>query len=302
MTRESHEYTVRHFFQIVDSGEISRLKNVLSPDLVLHVSTVPEPLSYSAAMPFYGALATAFPCPRHDIRSLTTGDGRTVAQVMFTGTHGGEFQGIPATGNAVALPVTNTFRLDRGKIAEHWIELDMADLMRQIGAGAPSATNGALAKAYRPFPSAQSSNGHSAAETNRALVRRVYDEVINQEKASVIGEVFAADAVIHDPLTGTSQGAAAFAQLLGMFDAAFPHHRVTVDQVIADGGYVGVLHTHIATHTGSFMGRPPTGKSVVVNGLELFRVVDGRIVEFWRKDDDVSLLMQLGFLPAPVTA
>lgn len=50
------------------------------------------------------------------------------------------------------------------------------------------------------------------------------------------------------------------------------------------------------------MGRPPTGQSVVVNGLELFRVVDGRIVEFWRKDDDVSLLMQLGFLPAPVTA
>ena len=50
------------------------------------------------------------------------------------------------------------------------------------------------------------------------------------------------------------------------------------------------------------MGMPPTGKTVIVNGLELFRLHDGKIVEFWRKDDDVSLLIQLGMLPAPQPA
>lgn len=42
------------------------------------------------------------------------------------------------------------------------------------------------------------------------------------------------------------------------------------------------------------MGMAPTGKTVVVSGVELFPIVNGRIVEFWRKDDDVNLLLQLG--------
>jgi hypothetical protein len=50
------------------------------------------------------------------------------------------------------------------------------------------------------------------------------------------------------------------------------------------------------------MGMPPTAKTAIVNGIELFRLQQGKIVEFWRKDDDVSLLMQLGALPMPQAA
>lgn len=135
--------------------------------------------------------------------------------------------------------------------------------------------------------------------TNKAIALRLYEEVINRELPAVIDEIFAADATVHDPLTGTHQGAAAFKQLLGMFDLAFPHHRVRVEEVIAEGDYVAVLHTHLATQDGPFMGLPPSGKFVVVNGLELFRFADGTIAEFWRKDDDAAMLMQLGILPAP---
>lgn len=140
------------------------------------------------------------------------------------------------------------------------------------------------------------------AEQNATLVRRTYDEVINQEHGAVIDEIFAADVIVHDPFTGKARGKDAFHRLLGMFDAAFPHHRVAVEAIVSQDDLVSVLHTHTATHTGAFMGMPPTGRTVVVNGLELFRVRDGKIVEFWRKDDDVSLLMQLGMLPAPQPA
>jgi len=139
-------------------------------------------------------------------------------------------------------------------------------------------------------------------ERNAALVRRTFDEVINQENRAVIDEIFAADVIVHDPITGEASGVDAFRQLLGMFDAAFPHHRVTVEAIVSQGDLVSVLHTHTATNTGAFLGMPPTGKTVVVNGVELFRLRDGKIVEFWRKDDDVSLLMQLGMLPAPQPA
>lgn len=136
-------------------------------------------------------------------------------------------------------------------------------------------------------------------EANKRLVQRVYDEVINEENKAVIDEIYASDVIVHDPFMGTSQGIGAFKGLLGMFDAAFPHHRVTVEQMTAEDDLVCVLHTHHATHNGAFMGLPPTGKSITVNGIELIRVRDGKIVEFWRKDDDAHMLMQLGILPPP---
>ena len=139
-------------------------------------------------------------------------------------------------------------------------------------------------------------------EQNKQVVRRTYDEVINQENHAVIDAIFAPDVIVHDPISGEARGVAAFRQMLGMFDAAFPHHRVSVEDITAAGDLVYVLHTHTATHGGPFLGLPPTGKQIVVNGIELFRLRDGKIVEFWRQDDDAGMLMQLGILPAPQAA
>lgn len=137
---------------------------------------------------------------------------------------------------------------------------------------------------------------------NKRTVARLYDEVINQERGAVIDEIFAPDVVVHDPLSGTSQGIDAFKGLMAFFNAAFPGHRVSVEGIVADGDQVAVLHTHTATNSGSFMGMPPTGKTVLVNGVEYFRLRDGKVVEFWRKDDDVSMLMQLGVIAMPQPA
>lgn len=136
-------------------------------------------------------------------------------------------------------------------------------------------------------------------ESNKTVVQRFFEEVLNQENKAVIDEIFASDVTIHDPFMGTNTGREAFKQLLGVFDAAFPGHRAKVELVMAEDDYVSVLHTHTATHTGPFLNLAPTGKEVRVSGMELFRLQNGQIVEFWRKDDDVSLLIQLGALPTP---
>lgn len=141
-----------------------------------------------------------------------------------------------------------------------------------------------------------------SAAHNKQIVARVFEELINQERGEVIDEIFAQDVIVHDPLSGTSQGIDAFKGLMGFFNAAFPGHRVSVEEMIAEGDQVSVLHTHTAHNSGSFMGMPPTGKTVVVNGLELYRLRDGKITEFWRKDDDVSMLMQLGVIAMPQPA
>jgi predicted ester cyclase len=133
-------------------------------------------------------------------------------------------------------------------------------------------------------------------EQNKAVVRRIYDQLINQEQPGVVDETFAEDAIIHDPFMGIVNGREAFKQLLGMFDAAFPGHRVEVHTMIAEGDWVSVIHTHTALHTGPFMNLPPTGREVIVPGVEIFRLSNKRIVEFWRHDDDAGLLRQLGVL------
>lgn len=139
-------------------------------------------------------------------------------------------------------------------------------------------------------------------EQNKAIVQRFYAEVINQEHKTVIDELFAPDVIIHDPFMGTRQSVEAFKQLLAMFDAAFPHHRVELHEIIAEGDYVSVLHTHTGRHSGPFMGVPPTGTEIRIGGVEVMRLQNGQIVEFWRHDDDAGLLMQLGILQAPAQA
>lgn len=137
---------------------------------------------------------------------------------------------------------------------------------------------------------------------NASIVQRVYDEILNQENRVLIDELYAADVVIHDPFMGVQTGREAFKQLLSVFDVGFPHHRAQVHQVIAEGEWVSVVHTHTATHAGVFNGLPPTGKTVTVSGVEVFRLAGGKIVEFWRHDDDLGLLMQLGAVPVPDAA
>jgi predicted ester cyclase len=69
-----------------------------------------------------------------------------------------------------------------------------------------------------------------------------------------------------------------------------------------EGDFVAMLHIHHAVNDGPFNGMPATGRTVHVPGIELFRFRDGKIAEFWRFDADLSLMMQLGAIPAPALA
>lgn len=132
---------------------------------------------------------------------------------------------------------------------------------------------------------------------NKETVRRVYQEIFDVNDIAAIDRLFAPDVIIHDPVMGTQQGIEAYRQLAQFFLSAFPEEKTDLDIFVAEGDYVAIFHTHHTTHTGSFMGMPPTGKTVHVPGIELYRIQNGLIVEFWRHDDDAGLMRQLGMLP-----
>ena len=78
--------------------------------------------------------------------------------------------------------------------------------------------------------------------------------------------------------------------------AGFPDYQTIIDDLVAEGDKVAARITMSGTHTGSFMGIPPTGKRISFTGMYVARVDDGKIVEHWGEEDSVSLLQQLGVL------
>jgi len=136
-------------------------------------------------------------------------------------------------------------------------------------------------------------------EQNKTIARRIFTQVNDDQQYDALNELCHSDILIHDPLSGNQQGIEAFRGLLAFFRTAFGEQKTDLHQVVAEGDFVAILHTHNAVHTGPFMGLPPTQKHASVPGIELFRLREGKIAEFWRFDADLSLLMQLGAIPTP---
>jgi predicted ester cyclase len=107
------------------------------------------------------------------------------------------------------------------------------------------------------------------------------EEVLNQRKVDVADEIVADDCVDHfHPAP-----ARVFVPFLV---AAFPDlHFATEDLFAGEDDRVVVRFTMTATHEGDFAGIAATGKKISLEGIAVMRVVDGKIVEFWEKADDL---------------
>ena len=106
-------------------------------------------------------------------------------------------------------------------------------------------------------------------------------------------EVVAPDAVFREP-GQLLDGREAFRERMGAFKAASPDLRVTVDDLVADADKAAVRWTPAPTHQAAFGPYPPTGRSVTMSGIAVFRVVDGQVVEGWGCFDTLSAMQQLG--------
>ena len=136
-------------------------------------------------------------------------------------------------------------------------------------------------------------------EDNKAVVRRFYEEVMNQKKRAVLDEVFDLNVVDHFAPPGTPGGLEGARQTLGMFLSAFPDLHFTVEDLIAEGDKVVARATLSGTQQGTFMGIPATGKHVTITGIDINRFEGGKSVEHWVEMDTLGLMQQLGVIPPP---
>ena len=137
-------------------------------------------------------------------------------------------------------------------------------------------------------------------EKNMAAVRRFYDEVMGKGNMKLIDELVADNFVEHylpDPKMPANK--AGLSQTMAMFRTAFPDLQITVEDLIAKGDKVWTYTTMRGTNTGAFMGMPATGKKIDVKGVDIIRFANGKAVEHWGVNDDLTMMQQLGIIPMP---
>ena len=88
-------------------------------------------------------------------------------------------------------------------------------------------------------------------------------------------------------------------QFLTLHLNAFPDVKATVEDLLADGDKVVTLVSYHGTHQGAFRSISPTGKPITLMGINIFRIVNGKMVEHWGLADRLSALQQLGVVPTP---
>ncbi|MFQ6046928.1 MAG: ester cyclase [Gemmatimonadales bacterium] len=134
-------------------------------------------------------------------------------------------------------------------------------------------------------------------EQNKALVRRYY-EMLDKGDMDAIAELFAEDILWRFSGMGALDKKGIEGLIQG-FRTAFPDMRHTLDAQTAEGDWVTTPLTFTATHKGDMMGVPPPGKRVDVRGINVHRVVEGKIVEAETVVDMLGLMQQIGAIPVP---
>jgi len=131
-----------------------------------------------------------------------------------------------------------------------------------------------------------------------ATMRNTYER-INAGDIAGFGELVADDFIEHEGGPGlppTKEGTLEFFRILL---AAFPDMRMDVEDLIASEDKTVARVKVTATHQGEFMGVPPTGTRVEVQLIDIMRFDDaGLVCEHWGVTDMLSLMQQLGVVPA----
>jgi predicted ester cyclase len=226
-------------------------------------------------------------------RVLVDGD-TVVAQMVFTGTHKGSFQGYAATGKPVGNEVLRIIKMADGKVKSARTYGDGLAILTQIG-----AIRGMPAAPVPKLPTALEVVTGPGTPANADVLKGVYASFATQDLAGYADRV-TPETVYHDLAEGkTYTGVEANKQALMSWKTAFPIVKLDKAEFLTIGPYVIGESMLRAVHQGRLGPIKPTGKVVVMHGADVARLVDGKIAEGWGYADQAEVLRQLGVLPAP---
>jgi steroid delta-isomerase-like uncharacterized protein len=135
--------------------------------------------------------------------------------------------------------------------------------------------------------------GQVPPEDNKAIVRRLIEDLFNTGNPDIADEVLADDYVDHSPSHPDVPGRENVRQSVSEWLIAFPDTVGVIRDLVAEGERVAARWSTQATHRGEFMGVPSTGNRIDVTWFGIFRLSDGKIVESWDTFNVLEMMRQL---------
>ena len=131
---EQNKELVKRMYDAFNERDFEAYKEVVAPEYAWYLpSRNTKPISREETIEFGKMLRNAFPDFSYSIEELIAEDDIVISRFIFRGTHEGEFQGIPATGNKVEMSGFMMTRIENGKIVEDKEEVDQLGFMQQLG-------------------------------------------------------------------------------------------------------------------------------------------------------------------------
>ena len=136
-------------------------------------------------------------------------------------------------------------------------------------------------------------------EENKALARRILEELVVKMNMDNLEEFFDANVVVHVPFLEMPPGIEGLRSLYGSFPDAITDVDLKFEDQIAEGDLVVTRWSSAFTHTGVLFGVPATGKRVKQSGIMIYRIKDGKVVEQWAEANMWGLMQQLDVVSPP---
>lgn len=270
-----------------EAHDHEQMQRLLADDFTL-TGPAPVPLNKRAFLVFQQVHNEAFADWRFNPQVLEESDGYTKIGIQITATHTGAYDvarlGLPIPAVAVSgkrrqWPQERlTFTVQQGQVAALHVDTTpeggIAGTLAWLGVALPD----------QAVPSAHS-------------IGKRWAEIWNADQSlAVIDEIVAEEFVSHSAPPGLPPGREGVRMWAGAFRAAFPDLWSQVEDVIVEGDRVVERFSGGGTHQGELFGIPPTGVRMQTTGINILRVVGGKVVEHWGNSDDLGVMRQLGVI------
>jgi steroid delta-isomerase-like uncharacterized protein len=136
MSTEQNKVLVRQMVEeVFNRGNMSLADKFLAPDFVEREELPPGvPRGREGVKQLTAMFRSAFPDFKATIDDIIAEGDKVVIRQTWTGTHKGEFMGMPPTGKRMSIGVIDIIRIAEGKFVEHWGQMDSMGMMQQLGA------------------------------------------------------------------------------------------------------------------------------------------------------------------------
>ncbi len=130
---EENKALIRRLYESLNAGDLTSLADTLADDVVEHEELPGLEQNKEGVVQFFRGCMAAFDGFRMNIEEVIAEGDRVSVRATTSGTHRGEFMGIPATGKQLNVPLADYFRIEGGKVKEHWGVMDSGAMMMQMG-------------------------------------------------------------------------------------------------------------------------------------------------------------------------